>query len=311
MSPIISSTALPPQYGKGSDGNIIVYSGTVNIDKIYEDDVVAGVRTKRGAGKGLNHGAGTYDPQNGAYISAVSFIVETGASLSHSTSMGTGGSNKNGIIWIGCIGNTAIRGAIMGAGKGFRGGIDETTGSGPGGGPWNAQPPVAIYGDANIGLTTWINIYGSGGGGGNGGSPIADGGAGGCAIRIYSALLDVSNGNIISNGDNGQSGGPPMGGGGAGGSGGSIYIETLVGATLGTNRMTCLGGAGGSGAGPFIPGGDGDGGTGASYANLGIQGQSEWFDGSAWWGGNGGAGSPGRIHVVGPYSGSTSNPPIA
>ena len=66
--PISQFGGLPPQFGTGLDGTITVNSGTVNIEDIYENDNVTGVTTSRGVNKGLNYGAGTYDPENNAFI---------------------------------------------------------------------------------------------------------------------------------------------------------------------------------------------------------------------------------------------------
>ena len=65
------------QFGTGEDGDITVYSGTVDIRAIYKDDIVTGVITSRGTDKGLNR-KGTdvsdyYDPQNGKFINAKNF----------------------------------------------------------------------------------------------------------------------------------------------------------------------------------------------------------------------------------------------
>lgn len=95
-------------------------------------------------------------------------------------------------------------------------------------------------------------------------------------------ILKVSTGVIVADGNNGDpadSGYDHTGGAGGGGSGGSIYIEVLNNSPIGNNNIQAMGGNGGLRAG---------------FAN----------------GGPGGSGSNGRIHIVGPYTGSTSSPPV-
>jgi len=116
------------------------------------------------------------------------------------------------------------------------------------------------------------------------------GGAGGGAVRLYAAslIIDDSTGLITSDGTFGGSGTGQLqgdyasGGAGGGGSGGSIYIETVLGANIGTDKIRARGGTGG-GCWNLSP---------TRYSNAG------------------GYGSEGRVHIEGGYTGSTSFNPI-
>lgn len=311
------SGGLPTQFGNGADGTIVVNSGTVNIDDIYENDSVTGVTTKRGADKGLNYGAGTYDPENGAYINAVNFTVESGATLTHGSAYGTGASNKNGIGWIACIVNFDNQGTILLTALGLDGGVAVTGGTpgfdgndGSGSGNGNKGTDVAdgaggsTYGSSSIPTTTWANLYGSGGGSGGATGTFSGtsgaGGSGGGALRIFATSFDTSSGTISCDGANGGnasgSGSSFVIGGGGAGSGGTVYIETVAGAILGTDKITASSGTGGTVLGTPAPSGGG----GAGHTNSGSSGSS----------GTGGNGSVGRIHIEGSYTGSTSDPAI-
>jgi len=345
---VVSSGQLPERFGTGKDGNIVVTGVNVDIADVYENDNLVGVITKRGVNKGLNYGAGTYNPKaNQANNKAlnipncINFTINVGASLS-STAWGAATDDKLGIIWVAClvkflnlgIINLLGKGAGGGAGGGDSGaGTDGVDGKGIGHGhkgignrddggcpmpvPGSGGQGGAVgitYGSSAIPLITWANLYGSGGGGGGGkndawsGAECGGGGAGaahaalgaagqsytgldctgddvgnpggpgGGALRVYALMFDTSNGTIICNGTAGTGGGS-NGGGGGGGSGGTVFAETFAGAILGINKITAAGGA-----------------KGDVVNNEG---------------GDGGAGGAGRIHIVGPYSGSTSNPPIA
>lgn len=326
-----------PQFGTGADGAIIISSGTVNIDELYENDVVTGVITKRGVDKGLNHGAGTYDPENGKYINSTSFRILSGTTLTHSTAYGDGADNSNGILWVACISLFNSKGAIDMGAKGHAGGaakacsagatVSGNDGSGPGYGHKGTHTSTTYdsaggtsCGNSAIPITTWADIYGSGGG--SGGMHVdaafesgttGVGGVGGGAIRIYAPTVNIKDGAISCSGGNGTVGSASdwpdtTGGGGGGGAGGAVYIEAYH-AIVGTDTITALGGIGAGGEGE---GGEpiGDGGGGAGYALTGEAGERGALFGINR-GGDGGDGSVGRIHIVGNYTGSTSDPAIA
>lgn len=280
------------QFGDGSDGDIII-TGSVNIISLYEDDNVAGVITDRGTNKGLNHGAGEYYPRNRKYIMARNFKINLGASLT--VTQWNGSDSRLGVVWIACTEAFTNNGTINLNNKGGSGGAGHSyesgktlpskagNGTGPGGGDGagGSTSPVAdgisAYGTADISITTWNHIYGSGGGGGSavygtgtvgfygiggsGGSNATDsndggfdtitcspggngnvGGAGGGAVRIYA--VNFSNTGTISC-DGGNGGGTYDAGAGGGGSGGTIYIESTV-CDIGTNLLTCRQGYGGA-----------------------------------------------------------------
>jgi len=303
-------------FGSGADGSVSV-TGTVDIKDLYENDSVSGVTTYRGVGKGLNHGAGSYQPilnkdSNTAegVPNCVNFTVEDGAVLT-CTALGTGSDTANGVIWIAATNQITITGTVQLSGKGFSGGTraasqltDGNPGYGPGhgngsnginagasgagysqtggGGSYGgAIPGGSTYGTTGIATSTWDNIYGSGGGSGYRGSDPSNsnpGGAGGGALRLYGIRFYMT-GTIECDGENGVNGnssGASNGGWSGGGSGGSVFIQTVTQAAIGNNLITASGGTSG-GADQLV----------------------------------GGAGSPGRIHIEGAYTGFTSDPAIA
>lgn len=331
-------------FGDGSDGDITI-TGTVNIISLYEDDNVAGVITDRGTNKGLNHGAGEYYPRNRKFIMARNFTINSGASLT--VTQWNGADSRLGVVWIACTATFTNNGTINLKGRGGaggNGGADETTsgynykkagdGIGPGGGegaglyigntgqPGDDKTELAMgrnsYGTADITLSTWNNIYGSGGGGGsgiwidnplswyglggsggsnaeatsNGGGPSlgstditadddgAAGGSGGGALRIYAVnFVNTGTGIISCNGNNGNN--ATLGGGDGGGGGGGSGGTIYIETTEcnNTGTITCTGGAGGSG--------------GASGLT-----------------GDGSAGSVGRIAIKSPVITSTTTDPV-
>ena len=337
-------TGLPPVYGLGSDGSAILRSGAnVTMQELYETvGYLANVTTKNGVDTGLGYGAGSYNPELNAITNTaagvpnfVNLTIDLGATLTCSI-YGDGSDNKNGIIWIAASNLTTINGTITASSKGYNYGVGGAGGGtgqygspglgnspgqggirgGRGGGVGGAGGSPA-YGSSDIPLTTWSNLYGSGGGGGGGSSysfffrfSTSGGGGGGAAhisngdsgtyggnwsggetgdgsrggygsgaIRIYTNSLNIGTGTISANGENGvDAAGGGAASGGGGGSGGTVYIEILSSAILGTNKITSSAGARGASS-----GGDG----------------------------YGGAGKQGRIHIVGSYTGSTSDPVIA
>ncbi len=126
------------------------------------------------------------------------------------------------------------------------------------------------FGGSPVGVSDLtIAAFGGGGGGGARSGDTADpnsrgagGGAGGGIIIMPVRVLETSGGTITANGGRGGNTAfdtvDQPGFAGGGGAGGSIWITTENG-NLGANRVTALGGAGGSGG---FHGGGGAGGTG-------------------------------------------------
>lgn len=317
--------SLPTQYGDASDGAITITAGSVTIEDIYEDENVAGVTTALGVGKGLNNGAGTYDPENGDVPNCTTFTIDAGTTLTHGTAYDAGASNKNGIIWIACTGTFTNNGTIDLDDLGAGGGANSTTaanvgstGYGSGGGIGGhggfddggvAGTGGVSYGTTAIPTTTWLDLYGSGGGGGGDSStapPGAGNGGGGGG---------GGHANAGSSGTNGGSGSSAQEGSDGGNGGGAIriYAPTFI---TSSGTITVDGGqatAGGNGG----TGGSGSGGTvyietldGTLGTNL-ITASAGATKASGGNGGDGGAGSVGRIHIEGSYTGSTNDPAIA
>ncbi|MBI4977246.1 MAG: hypothetical protein HZC28_07170 [Spirochaetes bacterium] len=339
----VTVSALPAQYGDGSDSNITVVSGnTVSVDDIYNLDSVIGVITYRGTNKGLNHGAGTYQPKTGVFIQAKTFIVESGATLTAKKHKTDGGATNEayGIVWIAARAMFSNAGLLDLNGKGFNGGSMRFSGgffaTGPGNGGSGTPQPTgdhmntaggtagASCGSTGIPCTNaaWDAIFGSGGGGGGNfydGSDGARGGDGGGAVRIYAVAFDTATGLIQCGGLDGAKGvsydnsGYIATGCGGGGAGGTIYIESMN-ARLGTSKMSCAGGIGSNYGDPIIQSdyttgcGGGAGGGNRSAGGAGYAGGK--LGDSTGPGSKGGNGSLGRIHVVGTYTGSTGAPPI-
>ena len=237
-------STLPAQFGSGSDGAITVTGTSISIVDIYENDNVAGVTTWRGVGKGLYKGIGTYNPQANQITNTAqsvpnctTFTINSGASL---TAPIWAADAKKGIVWITCTlsfidnsGATGINlnslGGANGTGAAYHYSGTYGVGSGPGtrgvvagiGGPGGVS-----YGSTSIPLTTWNNLYGSGGGGGSGASNYGFGGDGesgsggggaggavsgssGMTYSDYNPMYDVS---------------PPGTGGNGGKGGGAVRI---------------------------------------------------------------------------------------
>lgn len=230
-------------YGTGADGNIVI-TGTVDI-------------------KDVACSAGTYNPEGNIYINATNFTINAGATLT-ATAWGDGTDNKKGIIYIECQGKFTNNGTIDLAGKGGAGGASSSPGEFPGVG--NGKD-MGTYGVDEIPVTTWSNLYGSGGRGGGGrsgwsydgssaghvingmsggtvsttwtaGSP---GGAGGGALRIRAAAIDNTSGRIKVDGVAAARAGGDRPATGGGGSGGTCFLEARQYVYLGTG-CTALGG---------------------------------------------------------------------
>lgn len=331
MSVIFSGgIALPPQFGTGVDGNIVVTGTNVSIKDIYEKDIVIGVTTKRGVDKGLNYGIDTYNPKNNKYPQCISFTIEVGATLitspwqrpfsSYSPPAGVARDDSNGIVWISCVffkNKGIIDVDFMGGGGGRNehtayGGNGAGFGGGLGNSGWNPVNGGPSYGENIISTLNWEYIYGSGGGATRrmkyDGSR---GGHGGGAVRIYAIFLDNSIGKIYSRGEQGDSGASTgdksagCSGGGGGGSGGTVYLESLNRIELGLNGVLALGGEGGAGggSGSQYPNHGGGGGGGGNTTIGGVGNNS-----SIRYGGWGGRGSDGRVAIKCPGVIGTTNP---
>lgn len=148
-------------------------------------------------------------------------------------------------------------GAGKNEGSGAGAGYASNGGEGGGSGPGHAGQS---YGAANLSGNIFL---GSGGGGIGENNVVNAGGNGdgarGGGIAVILAKQIVNNGNIKANGGNASYlvDGANRAFGGGGGSGGSIYLK-VGSATLGTNLINSLGGAGGNrGSGENMPGGNG------------------------------------------------------
>jgi len=221
----------------------------------------------------------------------------TGGTLSGAVTATSWNGSYGGIIALMSNGALTISGSLTTSEKGFRygdgfevwdgygyQGEGHTTttqtqsrsysGSGGGGGR-NASGAGGSYGDANGGygaindaqsgsgsiggVADLTNLYfgGGGGGGTNYGITIKPrGGRGGGAIVIFAKEIVIS-GTITSNGEQGVTdNNPSWRRAGGGGAGGSILIKTQK-ATLGSNKITAIKGAGGDGQGGALDGGAG------------------------------------------------------
>ncbi|HPQ55141.1 MAG TPA: hypothetical protein PK253_17960 [Spirochaetota bacterium] len=307
-------------FGTGEDGDITVYSGTVDIRAIYEDDVVMGVITGRGTDKGLNRKGiditDYYDPQNGRYINAKNFTIQSSGTLTAANPYGDGVDGKKGIIWIACTETFENQGLIDVKGKGGTGGAGGTgsgfgnTGNGSGGGQGGHDGSLfgggiggSIYGDSVLSINNWKNLYGSGGGGGGCGMSNwggTGGGGGGYAENGGDRCEDTSEGSNETNGSMGGNGGGAI----------RLYVARLV-TTTGyisadgddgspaDSGYNNTGGAGGGGSGGSIyieTLSNAEIGSGIISAKGGLGGERSGYAN----GGTGGDGSIGRIAVKSP-----------
>ena len=192
----------------------------------------------------------------------------------------------NGKGFRGGLGSTGAGGNPAQAGESEIGGVvKQSANNGSGGGGGNDTTPAGTGGTTN-GSTNLVTILFGGGGGGNGNS--GGGAAPGGGIGFIFAK------NIIQSGSGSSDvGGGITAAGGGGGGGGSLLMKCET-ATLGTNKITSIGGTGGNS-------GTGAGGGGGGAATSGSNG-STGAPGTAGSGGNG------RIHIdyALSLSGSTS-----
>ncbi len=188
---------------------------------------------------------------------------------------GNGGSNGSGSGGGGggCAAGYGSGGGGGGYGANGNGGKTSGNSCSPGGSAGSS------YGNALLGTFTGGSGGGSGGFGGAANSSGAGGGGGGGALRIDASEIAVaSGGSITANGGRGGNiGGDRDGGAGGGGSGGALWLR--AGKIILTGAVTALGGA------------------------AGVTDQVNGY------GGDGGAGSVGRVRVDGQSIVGTSNPP--
>lgn len=287
---MITNSSLPAQYGWGRDRVIIVTGSGVSIKDIYELDSVSGVTTWRGAGKGLNYGAGSYAPKLGRFVQASNFMVLAGASIiaPHPTSSAD---TAFGVIWISCLNQFSNAGAVSvngGAGViGARGNAGAAGGNGGQGGGGGGGA-----GGETAGSAGGVGQYSGQGAGTGGGAGGASGGGGGTGVT-------GANGKGGNGGVNG--GFEPAGGGGGGG------VSGISTGGRGGPALSAVGGVQGAGGSAltvssWLPttnwydlyGGSGGGGGG-----------TDGSDGAQTASGSGGGGGGGMIRIYAPIILST------
>lgn len=206
------------------------------------------------------------------------FEIESGGKLSAKGKGHAGGTGSKygyaGSSYNGAGGYQVKNTGDGGGGAGLGSGIE--MGCGGGGGYGTAGSNGSYYGNSNnrgIGgityntadLSNTAKAYLKGSGGGAGGaaseSNNGDGGHGGGIIKISCLSLIVS-GEIDCDGNDGTNGNSSpsyASGGGGGGAGGTIFIQALLGVTMGTSLIHANGGSGGLGyrSGSTYPGGNG------------------------------------------------------
>jgi len=301
--------------GTGNDGDSTIgdtdgagpITGTVNIKDLYENDNVPGAITSRGTNKGLNKGAGTYNPATGAVpnlnnltISGANGLLTTNNELRLEFKVKqTLNIQSGGLISANSKGYAAGSGTGTGGAGGARdvyvvdsegywtydekgnpiewipevGHYDYFRGGGGGAGYGGTGGTGGSYSSYNIGGSAGsayadFPAFGSGGGAGNNGG----GGAGGGSIKINATNISIAGGNngqITANGANGADAVSGSGNSGAGaGAGGSINI-------LSPNNIT---------GGQYI----------SAYGGNGGRGNSS----GVYYGGGGGGGAGGRVAIT-------------
>lgn len=303
-------------FGAGSDGNVVISSGTTTLtrDMYYNNLTLSGTGKINTAGFRI-FGTGTLDLTAGASGCIYSSAGNGGAG----SSTGTGGSVGTGATGVtigagasgnnGGAGGTGAGGGGGGGAVGNNGGTSGNTtaagtgsnGSGAIGHSANASTntlPVRIF---LLNLLRGVLLitggsagYAGGGGGGdgsvNGGGGGGSAGGGGIIFLSFATInrgAGTAAGAIAAIGGNGGNGGAPTtgtaGGGGAGGSGGGGgWIYLVYGTLTGTTATGCL----------DVTGGNGGAGGNGTYSSGGG-------------GGSGGAGSGGRVTILN-LSSSTS-----
>jgi hypothetical protein len=249
----------------GSTGGVVAFraSGTITeTGTISANGQLGGTGAGSAGGTGIGFRGGQAKPANGNQQPGQAFTGE-----------GSGGASE-----------AQTSANFSGGGGGYTSGYDGGSGgggshasAGGNGVYWNTSLPgigaTLLTGTSD--LTTMT--FGGGGGGAaiDGSGDVGAGGGGGGIVFITGSSVIVT-GSITTNGG---AGGNAFYGGGGGGAGGSILIKAKI-ATLGTNLITAIAGAGGLG-------------TGAGNRN----------------GGNGGVG---RIRIdYGQTLSGTTNPPAS
>lgn len=313
--------AFPAQYGDGSDGDVTITGPTVNITDLFENDTVSGVTTARGVNKGLNKGSGSYDPRNGIYVKAVNFTINSGATLQ---AYARTTSDKQGVVWLSCIGKFTNNGAINLNGAGYPGGEggyayqvggvntspSGLSGQGAGAGGGGARP--AYYSGGNF--------AGGGGGGhaatGTAGGQFGSGTAGAAGLSYGSTDVPTNNWmHLYGSGGGGGSNQDAIAevGGNGGNGGGALRIYAVTFVNNGTLSVNGTAGIESITTPKGTSGGGGSGGTiyleSINTLTLGtnvitaLAGAGGGGDADEASGGNGAAG---RIHIVGDFNGSTN-----
>lgn len=284
-----------PDLGTGADGALnTVGNVTIAADKNYTSVTINNGHTVTISGNYQIKCQGTFEIKSGGKVSAKGY-GHAGGNGGQYTGAKPGdselGSGSGFGIW------TPNGGAGQGAGgTGYStsrggGGGASYGGLGVSGNQYNNSPatqagPGIVYNTA--GLTTFTESYLKGSGGGGGGSSETGngaGGAGGGIIRIH-AYNFICAGEIDCDGNDGVTPGFATSyfkAGGGGGSGGTIFIQALNLATLGSGLIHSNGGAGGLGKA-----------TGSMDTN-----------------GNGGAGGVGRIRIEAGKITGTTTPTLA
>lgn len=227
-------------FGTGADGSLTV-SGTttVTMRQIYENDNVTGITTKRGAGKGLNKGSGTYMFTSESMPNFSSVTINSGQKIIGDTSNRYADA---GHTFFKCLNAISGSGLIDESGCGGAGGAgghaqDMQAHGGSGGKALSAITSggngCSVFWTTNSNATAGLNNSGGGGGG-------------------YRHLEPIS--------FNGGSGGN-SGAGGAGGGGGGKYVNAAV--------IAGAGGHAGYGTAGLPNGSENQGGVGANGANTG------------------------------------------
>jgi len=253
---------------KIKNGHTITVSGNFDIkcQGLFEIET-GGILTAKGKG----HAGGS-----GRRYHAYCGVSEIGGSSDQWTRNGGGGGGGY------ASGYSSSRSCGAGGAYGTNGSNGYTVGSSP-----NNRPEGGYaYNDSELNNFSSSYLKGSGGGGGSSSNSSGNGrgGYGGGIIRIHCKNIIV-NGEIDCNGENGIDGGIPSNyytGGGGGGAGGTIYIQVLNKALLGTNLV---------------------------HANGGIGGVGKTTSGATW--GNGGNGGKGRIRIEAGKKDGSSNPSYA
>jgi hypothetical protein len=299
--------------GDGSDGDLIIESGTTTIDlggvnyftKNYSSISIIGtgkLAFSNAHSKGTNitlkcknnvtitsSGSPTIDLASlGASGGTAGNIGSIGTSIFFATGAGDGGS-------VGVVGQTIDGGAggtstmafisidgklfplSCGAGGGG-GNIGASGGSGGTGGLGGGGLLIECRGDLNFGASSDINLDGAAGAQGDDIYSAGGGGGGGGVLIISYANLIANAGSVSADGGDGGAGTLGVRAGGSGGSGQSIGGNIPNGGDGGNATVSDAGtgGGGGAGGGGGNPGSDGTGTNNSNGAGGGGAGGGAW-----------------------------------